>query len=117
MFIVPSQYTSNLNNGYCQATFSYLSSVNSIILGDTFFRKYIISFDKINSRIGFYGPHNLVYVVGEDWFKQSQIVMAILFLLFAVIGVFGWLWDRRKFGQTVTENLGKEGLNRELIYF
>lgn len=86
MFIVPSQYTSNLNNGFCQATFSYLSSVNSILLGDTFFRKYVISFDKINSRIGFYGPHNLVYVVGENWFKQAQNAMAILFLVIAVGG-------------------------------
>ncbi len=79
-----------------------MSSVNSILLGDTFFRKYVISFDKINSRIGFYGPHNLVYVVGQNWFKLAQIVMAIMFLALSAIGVIGWLWDRRKFNLTAT---------------
>jgi hypothetical protein len=54
--IYPKNYTDNVTNpGYCTLLFDTLGDVDNILLGDIFFRNYIITFDKGNQQIGFYG--------------------------------------------------------------
>jgi hypothetical protein len=59
-YIYPSQYVESLTNSICTYNFGTLGTVQQILLGDTFFRGYIITFDKINSQIGFKGDLGVV---------------------------------------------------------
>ncbi len=54
VYVPGSAYQNDLGNGFCQVEIQVLS-VGVIILGDTFFRGYTISFDRMNSRVGFNG--------------------------------------------------------------
>lgn len=55
VFIEPADYTINVSAGVCSYLFGSISTVSEILLGDIFFRNYIITFDKPNSQIGFSG--------------------------------------------------------------
>ena len=47
-------YNSNYTSG-CNAMFGPIADLGGILLGDTFMRNYIITFDKTNSQVGFKG--------------------------------------------------------------
>lgn len=59
VYIEPSQYMSKYNSR-CTYLFNTMSTVSSILLGDIFFRNYIITFDKLNKRLGFVGNIGLI---------------------------------------------------------
>ena len=54
---------------------SQSSASSLLILGDVFFRSYIVTFDKANSQIGFYGNTTLIETVGVSFFALSQYIM------------------------------------------
>jgi len=50
-----TQYAYNITTDTCTYLFGSIPGFEEILLGDIFFRGYIVTFDKINSQIGF-GP-------------------------------------------------------------
>lgn len=70
MYIQPSQYVGTLSTTICTYNFGTLSTVSEILLGDIFFQGYIVTFDKLNSQLGFKGDLALVQNVFK---KGSQL--------------------------------------------
>jgi hypothetical protein len=61
---------------------------NFILLGDTLFQNYVITFDKQKSRIGFSGNYETIDLIGTDsqvYFYDSQISMAIIAGLLSIV--------------------------------
>lgn len=51
-----SSYVTKISNGNCEVYLNSLSDESSILLmGDTLFQRYVITFDKNNGRVGFSG--------------------------------------------------------------
>ena len=59
-----------------------------MLLGDTLFMEYVITFDKLTSRIGFQGDIDNVIVFGEQQFLISQYIMMGSNLLIFVMGIW-----------------------------
>ena len=63
VYIEPEDYTFNGGNNLCTYLFGTISGFDQILLGDIFFRNYIVTFDKTTSQIGFAGQ-NITNVTG-----------------------------------------------------
>jgi hypothetical protein len=60
VYIDQYSYMSQVSASQCTYLFGVISTVQNILLGDIFFRKYVITFDKLNQQIGFYGNINFL---------------------------------------------------------
>ena len=84
VYIQPSQYVGQLSTTICTYNFGTLSTVSEILLGDIFFQGYIVTFDKLNSQLGFKGDLALVqnvFMNGSQLFgyiSMGWIGLAIL---------------------------------------
>jgi hypothetical protein len=58
--IQQNEYMGLTETGQCTYQFGTISSVSELLLGDIFFRNYVITFDKRNKRIGFAGNLDLL---------------------------------------------------------
>jgi len=80
------------NAGFCYVSIFPQSDIQ-IVLGDVFFRGYIITFDHINSRMGFYKKPPLVINVptigsyNPIYFVISQFIICGINILIIVVGV------------------------------
>jgi hypothetical protein len=83
VYIDPSSYMSTLNNRQCTYLFGVLDTVSNLLLGDIFFRNYVITFDKLNSRIGFAGNIN---------FEQNVALQGGDTVGYALLGIAGLLF-------------------------
>lgn len=73
-----------------------LATTSSIVLlGDTLFDNYIITFDKIQGKIGFYGNTEVVHIFGSNsQFMSSQWGMMSIDIVFFVFALFLMCWMR-----------------------
>ena len=55
VFIDPEDYTAKVGSGFCTYLFGSINGFSQILLGDIFFRNYVVTFDKENKRLGFSG--------------------------------------------------------------
>lgn len=99
VYIYPKNYTTQFL-GICRLEFG-MSKNNYILLGDTFFRNYIITFDKQNAQIGFSGNYRLVSVIGvnsQTYLQRGQIAMASICALLSivVIALLCLMWGSSK---------------------
>lgn len=85
-----SSYVTPIANGLCQVYINTLSTTAGIILlGDTLFLKYIITFDKSNAQVGFSGDTKSIQVIGQTGgFLTSQYIMMSLSIIFMLIFCF-----------------------------
>lgn len=81
------------NAGFCFVGGILPQSKSQIILGDVFFRGYIITFDHINSRMGFYNkPAPVINIptissYNPKYFVICQFIICGINLLLIVIGI------------------------------
>lgn len=73
------------------------TSGNQIILGDTFFREYIITFDRPNLRLGFYGTYTLIQTYDPQYFVLIQYIMCGACVLLGFVGIGLWIYVRSAF--------------------
>lgn len=102
--------------GYCYANLQYQSDPQ-IILGDIFFRAYIVTFDRINNQMGFYYkptqssiPTPLI-AFNPIYFAAAQFVLTALYLILVVAGV-GLVV---KAGRQMRDSKVEHGLGREMM--
>jgi len=86
VYIYPSQYTAQ-SDGICYPMFGSISGFSQILLGDIFFRGYIITFDKLNSQIGF-TSNNLTPSTPVN-FNTSTIIGWILYAILLLLIIMG----------------------------
>lgn len=82
--------------------------MSQIILGDVFFRYYTISFDRVNTQVGFYGQITPVHSFDPAYFVIIQYIMCGLCIVLAFTGITLWLIDRSKMENNVERKLGVE---------
>lgn len=73
------------------------TSGNQIILGDTFFREYIITFDRPNLRLGFYGTYTPIQTYDPQYFVLIQYIMCGACVLLGFVGIGLWIYVRSAF--------------------
>jgi hypothetical protein len=73
------------------------TSGNQIILGDVFFREYIVSFDRNNLRVGFYGKFTPVQTFDPAYFVLIQYIMCGACIVLSFIGIGLWIYVRSAF--------------------
>ncbi len=96
VYVPGSGYKNPVGGGFCQVEIQTLPTVSQIILGDTFLRGYIISFDRLNTRVGFYGQTTPVFTFDFMYFNIIQYVLCGLGMILAFTGIGLWLSDRVK---------------------
>ena len=98
-------FNSPLGNGYCFMTIAGQNFSNIIALGTFFFKGYIISFDRINNRIGFYNKGNpgngssstgVFDTFGPFYFVLSQYIIGGLSFIVAIMGISLWKLSGKK---------------------
>lgn len=86
--IPPSAYVQDIGEGVCSVIILTLSTTDTeILLGDTLFFQYSITFDKTNAQIGFSGDTVEITIFGGKGFNASQYVMlsfSVLSLIWAL---------------------------------
>lgn len=87
VYIEPDQYKQVISNDVCTFLFGSISSISEILLGDIFFRSYIITFDKENSQIGFSGNTQALPVISSS--LNNALGWGLMGLL-GVIVLFGF---------------------------
>lgn len=60
-----------------------IERAENIVLGDIFFKEYVLTFDKEKKRLGFMGDLLPVHFIGSSYFELSQYIVMSL-SLFAV---------------------------------
>lgn len=109
VFIPGPAYQTPSGNGFCQVSIQSLTTVGQlIILGDVFFREYIVSFDRVNAKVGFYGNTAPVYVFDPDYFVVLQYVVCGAVFVLAIVGIVMWLRDRTRMERKAERELGAE---------
>jgi hypothetical protein len=96
VYIDQYSYMSQVSASQCTYLFGVLSTVQNILLGDIFFRQYVITFDKLNQQIGFYGNINFLQNVelnGGDTVGYAMLgTVGLLFFMavaaYCVLGSF-----------------------------
>ncbi len=83
-----------MGNGTCQVNFQSLDDVGSILLGDIFFRQYVVSFDKFDGLVGFYGNTRQIFIYDSQSFLISQYVLCAFMAGIALLGLGLWLFSR-----------------------
>jgi hypothetical protein len=103
IYIPPSMYKVRYTyTGLCQALILGIADANTIIFGLPVFWNYTISFDKKNSRIGFYGRSQPVYVISgkTGYFLLTQYIMCgvmlALFISGLTVHIARYIRNRRK---------------------
>lgn len=88
VFIDPLQYQQTISSGVCTILFGSIGGISEILLGDIFFRKYIVTFDKQNSQIGF-SSSSLIPVPVMSWNIQEILGWALVVLvgMVAIVGL------------------------------
>ena len=78
-----------------------LSTVSLIILGDVFLRGYTVSFDRVNTRVGFYGAITPVFVFDIMYFNLIQYILCGLGVLLTSAGIGLWIYERAQLEKRV----------------
>lgn len=108
MYVPGAAYQNPVGNGTCQVLLQTLTTVSQIILGDVFFRQYTISFDRIDTQVGFYGKITQINKFDPSYFNIIQYIMCGLCLILGFTGIALWLIDRSKMESMVERKLGVE---------
>lgn len=101
MYVQGPAYKNAVSGGYCQVLLQTLNSLDLIILGDVFFRGYTISFDRINTRVGFYGQTTKVYTFDYMYFNYIQYILCGLGIILASTGIGLWLYERGRLENSI----------------
>jgi hypothetical protein len=113
------QYPSPVGNGFCYMGILPMST-EEIILGDVFMRGYIITFDRVNARMGFYnkgssgngssGTSGDVFSTFDPtYFVFLQYIMGFFGLVMTVMGIGLWAMNKKVLnGKGFDSSLGKE---------
>ncbi len=91
-------------------------STDVIILGDVFMRGYIITFDRVNTRMGFYnkgssgnGSGDVFSTFDPTYFVFLQYIMGFFGLVMTVMGIGLWAMNKKVLnGKGLDSSLGKE---------
>ena len=66
-----------MGHGNC---FIKIRKSDQIVLGNAFFKEYIITFDKLNKRLGLMGNLLPVHIIGSEYFELAQYIVMSLFI-------------------------------------
>ena len=108
VFIDPEDYIAEVIPGMCTYLFGSIDGFNQILLGDIFFRNYIVTFDKKNQRIGFSGDLHLP----PDKGFSHEIMVGLgwtLMTLAAALAGFG-VFILLRIDETISQFADREGL-------
>jgi hypothetical protein len=83
VYIDPIDYTATVGSGLCTYNFGSISGISELLLGDIFFRNYIITFDKLNNQVGFAGDS----IVPVDNSSFSDIDEVLGWILMGTVGL------------------------------
>lgn len=83
----PSSYVTTISGGKCEVYINTLSDTSTILLlGDTLFLNYVITFDKTQAQVGFYGSTTEIQIVGDNsGFMISQWIMISFTIIILIL--------------------------------
>ena len=65
-----------MGSGLCTYNFGSIGGISELLLGDIFFRNYIITFDKLNNQVGFAG--NSILPISSSFTQTDEILGWVL---------------------------------------
>ncbi len=76
-------------NGYCTFAFGSIeNSYDQILLGDPFFRQYIVVFDQENGKVGFKGETEDIQLIGAGLWVNIHYGMLVLLLMQLIFAIY-----------------------------
>jgi len=64
-------------------------------------REYIVSFDRSNARVGFYGTITLIQTIDPQYFVLLQYILCGAYITLGFAGIGLWIYIRSSFQKTL----------------